>query len=49
MPTRVRNSVARSALLRKGGVHEKSRSSKRMHDKKALKSEVKNLRNGKED
>ena len=40
MPDRIRNHVARSALMRKGGVHEKSRSSHRHSQKRQLKSAV---------
>jgi hypothetical protein len=40
MVRKTRNPVARSPLLRKGGRHEKSKSAKRMQDKKSLRSEV---------
>jgi len=40
MTKKTRNPVARSPLLGKGGRHEKSKSAKRMKDKKALRSEV---------
>jgi hypothetical protein len=40
MPNRTRNYVARSPLLRKGGVHEKSKTAQRHKDKKELKKEV---------
>lgn len=39
MPQR-RNPVAMSPLLRKGGVHAKSKSSKRAQQKQALREEV---------
>ena len=38
-----RNPVARSPLLRKGGVHEKSRSSERSDKKRELEEKVANL------
>ena len=38
-----RNPVARSPLLRKGGVHEKSRSSERSDTKRDLEEKVANL------
>jgi hypothetical protein len=40
MAKKPRNPVARSPLLRKGARHDKSKSSKRMKDKKTLRSEV---------
>lgn len=40
MPERIRNHVARSALLRKGGVHERSRSAKRQSVKRELEDAV---------
>lgn len=40
MPERIRNHVARSALLRKGGVHERSRSAKRQSVKRELEQTV---------
>jgi hypothetical protein len=36
MKTKLRNSAARSPLLRKGGVHEKSKSGQRSRDKVKL-------------
>jgi hypothetical protein len=36
----VRNTVARSPLMRKGGVHQRSKSSKRFRDKQALRREA---------
>lgn len=36
----VRNSVARAAILRKGGVHEKSPSAERAVQRKNLRAEV---------
>lgn len=36
----VRNSVARAAILRKGGVHEKSPSAERAAQRKTLRAEV---------
>ncbi|MCV6637992.1 hypothetical protein [Candidatus Albibeggiatoa sp. nov. NOAA] len=44
MPTRTRNFVARSPLLRKGGVHEKSKTGQRHKAKQELKKEVANWR-----
>ena len=38
-----RNPVARAAILSKGGVHEKSKSSKRNKFKQALRREVRSL------
>jgi hypothetical protein len=40
---RPRNFVARSPLLRKGGVHERSQSGKRQQQKQALEQEVNNI------
>jgi len=43
MPTRLhrrRNPVAQAAILRKGGVHEKSRKAKRRNQKLKLRKEV---------
>ena len=40
MATKPRNPVARSPLLRKGGVHGKSRSGERMKTKNALRREL---------
>lgn len=40
MHERIRNHVARSALLRKGGVHERSRSAKRQSVKRELEQTV---------
>lgn len=40
MPERIRNHVARSALLRKGGIHERSRSAKRQSVKRELEKTV---------
>ncbi|WP_353570187.1 hypothetical protein [Candidatus Albibeggiatoa sp. nov. BB20] len=40
MPSRTRNYVARSPLLRKGGVHEKSKTTQRHKAKKELKKEI---------
>jgi hypothetical protein len=37
---KLRNSIARAAILRKGGVHEKSRSAKRQNSKRKLRQEV---------
>ena len=41
MARKPRNPVARSPLLRKGGVHRKSRSAERMQSKRELKDEAK--------
>jgi hypothetical protein len=43
MTKKTRNPAARSPLLRKGGHHEKSKSAKRMKDRKALRSEVEQI------
>ena len=43
MAKKPRNPVARSPLFRKGGRHDKPKSSKRMQDKKALRSEVSHI------
>ena len=40
MARKPRNPVARSPLLRKGGVHRKSRSAERMKSKRELKEEA---------
>jgi hypothetical protein len=40
MAKKPRNPAARSPLLRKGGVHEKSKSSERMKSKNSLRKEV---------
>ena len=40
MARKPRNPVARSPLLRKGGVHRKSRSAERMRSKRELKEET---------
>jgi hypothetical protein len=40
MKTKLRNSAARSPLLRKGGVHEKSKSGQRSRDKVKLKHKL---------
>lgn len=40
MARKPRNPVARSPLLRKGGVHRKSRSAERMRSKRELKDEA---------
>ena len=43
MPTRLhrrRNPVAQAAILRKGGVHEKSKKAKRQESKAKLRKEV---------
>ena len=40
MASKPRNPVARSPLLRKGGVHRKSRSAERMQSRRNLKDEV---------
>ncbi len=40
MARKPRNPAARSPLLRKGGVHRKSRSSERMRSKRKLKDEL---------
>ena len=34
------NPVAQAAIMRKGGVHEKSKSAKRQHSKRKLRNEV---------
>ena len=39
-PARVRNPVARSPLMRKGGVHQRAKSSKRFSDKQQLRRET---------
>jgi len=44
MPTRIRNFVARSPLLRKGGVHEKPKTAQRRKAKQELKQEATNWR-----
>lgn len=48
MPTRIRNHIARSALLRKGGVHEKGRSAHRQADKRKLEKTVSDYLSNKE-
>lgn len=40
MAKKSRNPVARSPLLRKGGAHERSKSSERMKSRKELRKEV---------
>jgi hypothetical protein len=40
-PNRLGNPVARSPLLRKGGVHQRSRSGERQRDKRALAKKLK--------
>ena len=40
MASKPRNPVARSPLLRKGGVHRKTRSAERMKSRRNLKDEV---------
>lgn len=48
MPTlKLRNFVARTPLLRKGGVHVKSKSGQRAQVKKAVKQEMRDWKNGK--
>ena len=42
---RPRNPVARSPLMRKGGVHQRSRSSKRFRDKQDLRREARSYWN----
>ena len=49
MSSKPRNPVARSTLLRKGGVHRKSRSAERMHSKRELKEEAEGDREEQED
>ena len=44
MARKPRNPVARSPLLRKGGVHRKSRSAERMQSKRELKEEAEDER-----
>ena len=44
MARKPRNPVARSPLLRKGGVHRKSRSADRMQSKRELKEEAEDER-----
>ena len=48
MARKPRNPVARSPLLKKGGRHEKSKSAKRMQDKKSLRSEVAEVDRGRQ-
>lgn len=40
MKDKPRNPVARSPLMKKGGVHEKSRTAKRQREKDAVQSEL---------
>ena len=49
MARKPRNPVARSPLLRKGGVHRKSRSSERMRSKRELKDEAEATRDQRQD
>lgn len=49
MARKPRNPVARSPLLRKGGVHRKSRSAERMKSKRKLKEEAEGDKDEQED
>jgi hypothetical protein len=49
MTKKTRNPAARSPLLRKGGRHEKSKSAKRMKDRKTLRSDVEQIESKKPD
>jgi hypothetical protein len=49
MNKKTRNPAARSPLLRKGGHHERSKSAKRMKDRKTLRSEVEQIERKKPD
>ena len=49
MASKPRNPVARAPLLRKGGVHRKSRSAERMKSKRELKEEAEGDKDGQED
>ena len=49
MTKKTRNPAARAPLLRKGGRHEKSKSAKRMKDRKTLRSEVEQIERKKPD
>jgi hypothetical protein len=49
MKKKNRNPAARSPLLRKGGRHGKSKSAKRMLDRKTLRSEVEQIERKKPD
>jgi len=48
MARRRTNPVARSPLLRKGGVHQKSKSAKRFKDKQALRAQTSSYWNNNE-
>ena len=45
MARRRLNPVARSPLLRKGGVHQKSKSAQRFRNKKTLRAAIRDYRN----
>jgi len=49
MKDKPRNPVARSPLMKKGGVHEKSRSAERQREKDAVQSELDEWEEDKDD
>ena len=45
LPTKPRNPIARSPLMKKGGVHEKSKTTQRRGSKESVKGELEDWRN----